>query len=164
MRERITTVNDGKLDKVYNETVKKVSEDFEKLSFNTAISQLMVFVNAANKQEALCYDYIKGFVQLLAPIAPHLAEELWERLGEKESISYVAWPTYDETALVENEIEVVFQINGKVRSKLIVPADLSREELEKTALENKDVQRHLDGKQVRKVIAVPNKLVNIVAN
>jgi len=165
MRDRITTFNNGHLDKVYHETVKKVTEDFNQLHFNTAISQLMVFVNAANKEKvALYYPYMKGFVQLLAPIAPHIAEQLWEILGGKDSIVNHEWPTYDEALLVEDEIEIVFQINGKVRAKLTVAADLSREELEKAALADEDVQRHLDGKTVRKVIAVPNKLVNIVAN
>ncbi|MDR2833565.1 MAG: leucine--tRNA ligase [Streptococcaceae bacterium] len=165
MRDRITTYNNGALDKVYHETVKKVTEDFEKLQFNTAISQLMVFVNAANKEKvALHYPYIKGFVQLLAPIAPHMSEQLWEILGGTDSIVNYAWPTYDEAMLVEDEIEIVFQINGKVRAKLTIPADLSKEELEKSALANETVQRHLDGLTIRKVIAVPNKLVNIVAN
>ncbi|MDR2464748.1 MAG: leucine--tRNA ligase [Streptococcaceae bacterium] len=164
MRDRITTVNDGHMDKVYNQTVKKVTEDFEKLSFNTAISQLMVFVNAANKENSLNYEYIKGFVQLLAPIAPHLAEELWSILGAGEGISFVPWPTWDEASLVEDEIEVVFQINGKLRAKLIVPAGISKEALEEEALQNDEVQRHLEGLTIRKVIAVPNKLVNIVAN
>lgn len=164
MRDRITNFNNGHLDKVYNETVKKVTNDFGSLHFNTAISQLMVFVNAANKEEALYYPYIKGFVQLLAPIAPHITEELWEILGNTDGISYVAWPEYDENALVESEIEIVFQINGKVRAKLTVPIDLSKEELEKAALADEEVQKHLEQKTVRKIIAIPNKLVNIVAN
>jgi leucyl-tRNA synthetase len=164
MRDHITTVNDGKLTKVYNQTVKKVTEDLENMHFNTAISQLMVFVNEANKVDALTYDYVDGFVQLLAPIAPHMSEELWEILGHAGGISYVPWPTYDEAALVENEIEVVFQVNGKVRGKANVARDTSREELEKVALADHDVQHFIDGKTVRKVIAIPNKLVNIVAN
>lgn len=126
----ITTENNGKLDKVYNETVKSVTEQIEQLKFNTAIAQLMVFVNSANKEEALYADYAKGFVQLLAPFAPHLAEELWQVLTKSgESISYVAWPTWDESKLVEDEIEIVVQIKGKVRAKLMVAKDLSREEI-----------------------------------
>ena len=134
MRDRITTLNDGKLDKVYHQTVKKVTEDYENLHFNTAISQLMVFVNEAYKVDALPYEYIEGFVQLLAPIAPHMGEELWAILGNEEGISYAAWPTYDESALVEDEIEVVFQINGKVRGKANVSRDLPKDELEKIAM------------------------------
>lgn len=159
----ITTENNGKLDKVYNETVKSVTEQIEQLKFNTAIAQLMVFVNSANKEEALYADYAKGFVQLLAPFAPHLAEELWQVLTSSgDSISYVAWPTWDESKLVEDEIEIVVQIKGKVRAKLMVAKDLSREDLQKVALENDKIQAEIAGKDVVKVIAVPNKLVNIV--
>ena len=164
LRDRITTFNDGKLDKVYNQTVKKVTEDFENLHFNTAISQMMVFVNEAYKADALPYAYIEGFVQLLAPIAPHIAEELWEILGNEGGISYVPWPTFDEAALVESEVEIVCQINGKVRAKLMVPVDSSKDALEELALANEQIKEHIAGKTVRKVIAVPNKLVNIVAN
>lgn len=164
MRDRITTLNDGKLDKVYHQTVKKVTEDYENLHFNTAISQLMVFVNEAYKVDALPYEYIEGFVQLLAPIAPHMGEELWAILGNAEGISYAAWPIYDESALVEDEIEVVFQINGKVRGKANVSRDLPKDELEKIAMNNETIKENIAGKTVRKVIVVPNKLVNIVAN
>ncbi|EGP4746895.1 leucine--tRNA ligase [Enterococcus faecium] len=164
MRDRITTLNDGKLDKVYHQTVKKVTEDYENLHFNTAISQLMVFINEAYKVDALPYEYIEGFVQLLAPIAPHMGEELWAILGNDGGISYAPWPTYDEAALVEDEVEVVFQVNGKVRAKSNIPRDLGKDELEKAALANEIVQEYIEGKTVRKVIAVPNKLVNIVAN
>lgn len=164
MRDRITTLNDGKLDKVYHQTVKKVTEDYENLHFNTAISQLMVFINEAYKVDALPYEYIEGFVQLLAPIAPHIGEELWSILGNEDGISYAPWPTYDEAALVEDEVEVVFQVNGKVRAKSNVPRDLGKDELEKVSLANETVQEYIEGKTVRKVIAVPNKLVNIVAN
>ncbi|HFL6810657.1 TPA: leucine--tRNA ligase [Enterococcus faecium] len=164
MRDRITTLNDGKLDKVYHQTVKKVTEDYENLHFNTAISQLMVFINEAYKVDALPYEYIEGFVQLLAPIAPHMGEELWAILGNDGGISYAPWPTYDEAALVEDEVEVVFQVDGKVRAKSNVPRDLGKDELEKAALANEIVQEYIEGKTVRKVIAVPNKLVNIVAN
>ncbi|MDK4212376.1 leucine--tRNA ligase [Enterococcus mundtii] len=164
MRDRITTLNDGKLDKVYHQTVKKVTEDYENLHFNTAISQLMVFVNEAYKVDALPYEYIEGFVQLLAPIAPHIGEELWTILGNEQDLSYAPWPTYDEAALIEDEVEVVFQINGKVRAKASVARDLSKEELEKTAMDDDSIKEQLEGKTIRKVIVVPNKLVNIVAN
>jgi len=128
MRDRITTINDGRLTKVYHQTVKKVTEDMANLHFNTAISQLMVFVNEANKVDALPYEYVEGFVQLLAPIAPHIGEELWQILGNEESLTYVPWPTYDEAALVEDEVEVVFQVNGKLRGKQNVARGLSKEE------------------------------------
>ena len=164
MRDRITTINDGTLTKVYHQTVKKVSEDFAELRFNTAISQLMVFINEAYKVDALPIDYIKGFVQLLAPIAPHIGEELWSILGNTESLTYAPWPTYDEAALVEDEVEIVIQINGKVRAKRFVPTQATREELEQLAKEESQIKELLAGKTIRKVIVVPKKLVNIVAN
>ncbi|EFT43238.1 TPA: leucine--tRNA ligase [Enterococcus faecalis] len=164
MRDRITTINDGRLTKVYHQTVKKVTEDMANLHFNTAISQLMVFVNVANKVDALPYEYVEGFVQLLAPIAPHIGEELWQILGNEESLTYVPWPTYDEAALVEDEVEVVFQVNGKLRGKQNVARGLSKEELEQIAMNHEAVKEFIEGKTVRKVIAVPDKLVNIVAN
>ncbi|EOB3523141.1 leucine--tRNA ligase [Enterococcus faecalis] len=164
MRDRITTINDGRLTKVYHQTVKKVTEDMANLHFNTAISQLMVFVNEANKVDALPYEYVEGFVQLLAPIAPHIGEELWQILGNEESLTYVLWPTYDEAALVEDEVEVVFQVNGKLRGKQNVARGLSKEELEQIAMNHEAVKEFIEGKTVRKVIAVPDKLVNIVAN
>ncbi|MGM0214682.1 leucine--tRNA ligase [Enterococcus sp. AZ109] len=164
MRDHITKINDGSLTKVYHQTVKKVTEDIENLHFNTAISQLMVFVNEAYKVDALTYEYMEGFVQLLAPFAPHIGEELWQILGHDETISYVPWPTHDEEALVENEIEVILQVNGKVRAKVTVAVDLAKEELEKIAMADENIVRNIEGKTIRKVIVVPNKLVNIVAN
>ena len=161
--KEIAAKNNGHLDKVYNEVVKTVTEHLEAMRFNTAISQLMIFVNAANKEEQLFIDYAKGFIQLLAPFAPHLAEELWQVLTQSgESLSYVTWPSYDESKLVEDEIEIVLQIKGKVRAKVVVPKDSSREDLEKIALANDKIQAEIAGKDIVKVIAVPNKLVNIV--
>ncbi len=164
LRDRITMHNDGKLTKVYHQTVKKVGEDIDQLHFNTAISQLMIFVNEAYKAEALPVEYMTGFLQLLAPIAPFVSEELWERMGHKESISLATWPTYDEKELVEDEIEVIFQVNGKLKARVSVANGLSKDELEKVVFENEQIKSAIDGKTVRKVIAVPNKLVNIVAN
>ena len=167
LRDRITTINDGTLDIVYHQTVKKVTEDFEQLRFNTAISQLMIFVNEAYKAKALPVDYVKGFVQLLAPIAPHLGEELWSMLNSnvnEEGISYVSWPSYDESFLTQDEIEVVFQLNGKLRAKAKAPKEINKEELEQLAMNNEKVKEALEGKTIRKVIVVPGRLVNIVAN
>jgi len=152
------------LEKVYHETVKKVTEDYDNLHFNTAISQMMVFVNEAYRAEKISKEYIEGFVKLLYPIAPHIGEELWDRLGHEDTITYEAWPTYDEAKLVEDEVEIVIQVMGRVRSKVNVPKDISNEELEKIALEDERIQKWIDGKTVRKVIVVPGKLVNIVAN
>ncbi|MGP3608762.1 leucine--tRNA ligase [Anoxybacteroides rupiense] len=152
------------LERVYHQTVKKVTEDYEAIRFNTAISQLMVFINEAYKAPVLPKAYMEGFVKLLSPVCPHIAEELWEKLGHTNTIAYEAWPVYDETKLVEDEIEIVVQVNGKVRAKLHVPADASKEQMEQIALEDAKVKEQLDGKTIRKVIAVPGKLVNIVAN
>ncbi|WP_318150698.1 leucine--tRNA ligase [Streptococcus parasuis] len=161
--KEIVADNSGALDKVYNETVKTVTEHIEELKFNTAIAQLMIFVNAANKEDKLYVDYAKGFVQLIAPFAPHLAEELWQGLANTgQSISYVAWPTYDESKLVESEVEIVVQIKGKVKARLTVAKDLAQAELEKVALADEKVQAEIAGQTVVKVITVVNKLVNIV--
>ncbi|MDU4517121.1 MAG: leucine--tRNA ligase, partial [Lactococcus lactis] len=156
----ISDKNNGELDKVYNETVKNVSERLDLMYFNTAISRLMIFVNATNKAKILPLEYANGFVQLLAPFAPHIAEELWVKLGNEAGISYVAWPTFDESKLVESEVEIVVQINGKLKAKIKIAKDLGRDELEKIGREA--VAEALEGKNVVKVIAVPNKLVNIV--
>lgn len=165
LRDRVTTFNDQTLDVIYHQTVKKVTEDFEQLRFNTAISQMMVFVNEAYKAKALPVEYMKGFVQLLAPIAPHLGEELWTTLTNSDKgISYAAWPTYDEAFLVQDEIEVVFQVNGKLKSKAQASKEITKDELEALAMANEKIQEAIKGKTVRKVIVIPGKLVNIVAN
>ncbi|MGS2779739.1 leucine--tRNA ligase [Robertmurraya sp. GLU-23] len=162
--EKVQSVDSSSLEKVYHQTVKKVTEDFEGLRFNTAISQLMVFINEAYKTPVLSKDFVEGFVKLLAPICPHIAEELWSKLGHSESISYEAWPAFDEAKLVDDEVEIVVQINGKVKAKLMVPSDANKEALEQIAMDDTTVKEQIDGKTVRKVIAVPGKLVNIVAN
>ncbi|MFE4240254.1 leucine--tRNA ligase [Peribacillus butanolivorans] len=158
------TDDSGKLEKVYHQTVKKVTENYEELKFNTAISQLMVFINDAYKADSLPKVYIEGFVKLLAPVAPHIAEELWSKLGHSESIAYGTWPAFDEAKLVDNEVEIVIQINGKVKAKLMVPTDTTKEKLEEIAMGDDSIKEQIDGKTIRKVIAVPGKLVNIVAN
>ncbi|WP_375090559.1 leucine--tRNA ligase [Peribacillus sp. RS7] len=163
--DKMTETDDtGKLEKVYHQTVKKVTENYEELKFNTAISQLMVFINDAYKADSLPKVYIEGFVKLLAPVAPHIAEELWSKLGHSESITYGTWPAFDEAKLVDNEVEIVIQINGKVKTKLMVPTDTTKEKLEEIAMGDDSIKEQIDGKTIRKVIAVPGKLVNIVAN
>ncbi|MEK4885714.1 leucine--tRNA ligase [Bacillus sp. FSL W8-0223] len=152
------------LEKVYHQTVKKVTEDYEQLHFNTAISQLMVFVNEAYKADYLPKPFAEGFVKLLSPITPHIAEELWEKLGHSDTIAYEPWPAYDESKLVDDEVEIVIQINGKVRAKRTIAKDASKEEMEKLVLADEKIQEQLSGKTIRKVITVPGKLVNIVAN
>ncbi|MCS4485305.1 leucine--tRNA ligase [Staphylococcus americanisciuri] len=152
-----------KLEQVYHQTVKKVTDDFETLNFNTAISQLMVFINECYKAEAVNRVYVEGFVTMLAPIAPHISEELWAILGHDNTITYQPWPTYDEALLQADTVEIVVQINGKVRAKLEISKDTSREEMERIALADETVQANIAGKDIKKVIAVPGKLVNIVA-
>lgn len=163
LRDRISTFNDGKLTKVYNQTVKKVTEDYERMHFNTAISQLMVFVNEAYKVDDLPVEYMKGFIKMIAPIMPHMAEELWSQFGESDTITYQPWPTYDPKALVEDEVEMIVQVNGKVRAKIKMAKDTDRDEAQQLALANEHVKKFTNGKDIKKVIVVPNKIVNIVA-
>jgi leucyl-tRNA synthetase len=164
LNAKVTDSTSDSLERVYHQTVKKVTEDYEGLRFNTAISQLMVFINEAYKATVLPKSYMEGFVKLLSPVAPHLAEELWEKLGHEGTVSYETWPAYDEGKLVEDEVEIVVQVNGKVKAKLHVPKDATREEMQELALSDVDVKEQVDGKTIRKIIAVPGKLVNIVAN
>lgn len=162
LSEKITADANKNLEKAYHQTVKKVTEDYEGLRFNTAISQMMMFINDAYKAETLPQEYVEGFVKMLAPVAPHVAEELWNKLGHSETITYASWPTFDESKLVEDEVEIVVQLMGKVRAKLTVKKDAPKEEMEQLAIAA--IQDQIEGKTVRKVIVVPGKLVNIVAN
>ena len=162
LRDRVTTINDHQLDKSYNQTVKQVTEDFEKLHFNTAISSLMVFINDAYKQDSLPLEYMEGFVKMMAPITPHIAEELWSKLGHVGTLTYASWPTYEESKLVDDSVQIVVQVNGKVRQRLDIARDTSRDQMQEMALADEKVKEELADKEVKKVIAVPNKLVNIV--
>lgn len=164
LTSKIVDDHDSTMERIYHETVKKVTNDYENLHFNTAISQMMVFVNEGYKAEKISKAYVEGFVKLLYPVAPHISEELWERLGHSDTITYETWPTYDETKMVEDESEVVIQVMGKVRSKIKVAKDISKDDLEAMALEDEKIKQWIDGKTVRKVIVVPGKLVNIVAS
>jgi leucyl-tRNA synthetase len=150
------------LEQVYHATVKKVGEDIESLHFNTAIAQMMIFVNEVTKTEHRPRRLLEPFLLLLAPFAPHVAEELWEKLGHRESLTYEPWPAYDETLLQRSAVEVVLQVNGKLRSKMTVPVDTPEGELEKLAEADVAVRKYLEGKSVVKAIVVPNKLVNFV--
>ena len=163
VNDKVQDKDNAELEVSFNFTVKKVSEDIEILGFNTAISQLMVFVNDCYKAEYIPRKYALGFIQLLAPFAPHLAEEMWEIYGNTESISYIPWPTFDESKLVSDTVEIVVQLMGKVKAKLDVKKDLTPAELEQIVLANEEVKELIEGKQVMKVIVVPGRLVNIVA-
>jgi leucyl-tRNA synthetase len=149
--------------KALHQTIKKVGEDTDTLAFNTAIAQMMIFVNEVTAQDARPRAVLEPFVLVLAPYAPHLAEELWARLGHQQSLAYEPFPAFNSALLVENTIEVVVQVNGKVRDKLTVPAQTGQAELEKLALANPKVTEFTAGKTIKKVIVVPGKLVNIAA-
>jgi leucyl-tRNA synthetase len=147
---------------ILHSTIKKVGEDIENLSFNTAVSQMMIFVNEFTKLEIRPREAMEKFVLCLAPFAPHLGEELWQILGYSTSVALENFPEYDASKLVQNEIEIVLQINSKVRAKVVVPADADAATLEKIALQDSTVQKFLDGKTPKKVVAVPKKLVNFI--
>lgn len=164
LKSTIQDVENDELTRVYHQTVKKVTEDFEALHFNTAISQMMIFLNAAKDQKVFPINYAKGFIQLLAPLAPHISEEIWEKLGETESIQHAKWPSYQEDLLTEASVEIGIQVNGKMKRKITVPMNLTQEQLQEVALADELIQEELNGKTIRKVIAVVNRLVNIVAN
>ena len=154
--------NNTNLEKVYHQTVKKVTEDYENLSFNTAISQMMIFINACYKETILPKEYMEGFIKLFNPICPHITEELWNMLGHNNTISYEEWPTYDINKTKDDSFEMVVQVNGKVRGKIEVSMETSKEEMETLALSIPNVKNFTDGKEVVKIIVVPKKLVNIV--
>ena len=149
-------------ERLFHQTVKKVGEDIEGLRFNTAISQLMIFVNEATKLEELPRKELERFLLLLCPFAPHIAEELWETMGHKHSLSNEPWPAFETAKTIENEIEIVLQVNGKVRGKLVLPQGTIEQEIERLAHLDANVQRHVEGKKVIRTIVVKNKLVNIV--
>ncbi|GKQ42474.1 leucine--tRNA ligase [Companilactobacillus sp. RD055328] len=162
LKDTIVNDNDDILEKVYNETVKKVTEDFEEMHFNTAISQMMVFVNEANKAKSVPREYAEGFVKLLAPIAPHMMEEIWNKLGHDESLTYAEWPSYSENALVDDQVEIIVQVNGKLRGKVEVPLDTPNDITQELALNEENVKKFIGDKEVVKIIVVPNRIVNIV--
>ena len=150
------------LEKIYHQTVKKVTNDFESLGFNTAISQMMIFINAVYKEDVFPKEYAEGFVKLLNPVAPHIGEELWEMLGHNETIAFEKWPTWDESLLGEDEKEIAVQVNGKVRATVKILVDEDEESIKAKALAEENVQRHIEGKEVVKVIVIKGKIVNIV--
>ena len=151
------------LEKIYHQTVKKVSNDYESMNFNTAISQMMIFVNAVYKEDKISKEYASGFVKLLNPIAPHITEEIWHTfLGHTDTIANETWPSYDETKITEDTYTMVVQVNGKLRGKIDVSSETSKEEMESLAKSIPNVISFIDGKEIVKVITVPKKLVNIV--
>ena len=160
--DKIKDEENKKLEYIYHYTVKKVTNDYESLNFNTAISQMMIFINAVYKENVFPREYALNFLKLLNPVAPHITEELWEMLGNDNTIAYEKWPTYIEEKTINNTLEIGVQVNGKLRSTISVEKDSSKEVLEELALNEENVKKHIDGKTIVKVIAVPNRIVNIV--
>lgn len=150
------------LERIYNQTVKKVTDDYETLNFNTAISSMMIFINAVYKEETFTKEFAEGFLKLLNPIAPHMTEELWEYLGHDKTIAYESWPTYDSSKLESDTFQMVVQVNGKVRGKIEVNSDTTKEEMEALAFQIENVKQFTEGKEILKVITIEKKLVNIV--
>ena len=154
---------DGELLTEMHETIKQVTEDIESLKYNTAIARLMEYLNAIKRTNARQRDLVETLALLLAPFAPHLAEEVWEKLGHRESVFNARWPGYDEERIKKDVVTIVLQVNGKVRSTVVVPVNSSEDTLRAAALGDKNIRRHLDSKQIVKIIIVKNKLVNVVA-
>ena len=158
-------LNDSKyaeLEKIYNVTIRKVTKDFEQLAFNTAISQMMIFVNAIYKADSCPKEFAEGFIKVLSPIAPHICEEIWEKFGHSETIAFESWPTYDEAKCVDDEVEIAVQINGKVREKLVVSADAEADEAIAAAKSLEKIAEAINGMTVVKELYVKGRLVNIV--
>ncbi len=152
------------LERLLHRTVKKVTEDIDKLRLNTAISAMMILLNAIEEEQPVPRSSFVILIKLLSPFAPHITEELWQRMGNEGSIFNAPWPTYEEALTVDDSITLILQVNGKLRDKLEVPRGLSKDELDRFARESPNVIKHIDGKEIRKVIVVPDKLVNIVAS
>lgn len=161
-QDKLSDENDHSLDRVYHQTVKKVTDDFETLGFNTAISQMMIFINECYKAETVYKEYAFNFIKMLSCIAPHICEEMWQMLGHGSSIAYETWPTYDENMLVSETVEMGVQVNGKLRAKIQVTKDTDDEAVKEIAFEQENVKAHTEGKNIVKVIVVKNKIVNIV--
>ena len=160
--DKISNKPNANLDKIYNYTVKKVTNDYENMYFNTAISQMMIFINTVYKEDSLPVEYAEGFLKLLNPVAPHITEELWNRLGHEHTIAYEKWPEYDETKIVEDEVEIPVQINGKVKATISVPVDLTEAEIKEIVHKNENISNLTNGKTIVKEIYVKNKIYNIV--
>ncbi len=152
----------NQLQKLLHKTLKKVTEDIESFSFNTAISSMMIFMNEVEKFDKIGKEDFKKFLQILAPFAPHMAEEIWSNFGEKKSIHLSPWPKWDKKKIIEDEMKIVVQVNGKVRAEIMVSKDLSESEIKEIAIQNSSVKNWILDKEIRRVIYVPGRVVNIV--
>jgi leucyl-tRNA synthetase len=160
--DKMVTEYDKELEKSYNKTVKKVTSDYEALSFNTAIAQMMVFVNDCYKAEHIYKGFVEGLVLMLSPITPHICEEMWEILGHNNTLAYEAWPKYDESLTQENNVTYAVMVNGKIRATLDLPLDISKGDAIKEAKSLDKIKAFIDGHDIVKEIFVPKKIVNIV--
>jgi len=147
-----------------HKTIKKVGEDIESLRFNTAISAMMILVNEAGTAQSISKEFAKNLLLILAPFAPHMAEELWQKLGEKPSIHKQTWPNYDPKLIVESEMTIVIQVNGKLRDNIVVSADASEDDIKSKASASEKVKPLIEGKKIIKTIYVPKRLVNLVVS
>ena len=163
-KENITETNDDKLTKIYHQTVKKVSSDFEQLAFNPAIAQMMVFVNEVYKNGTCPREYAEGFIKMISCIIPHVGEEMWQILGHDTTIAFESWPTYDEAKCKDNEVNIAVQVNGKMRGTVLMAADLDNDTVVANVVADEKIARFLEkqGGSIIKTIVVKNKLVNLI--
>ena len=159
--DNLTDLNDEKLTKIYHQTVKKVTNDYETLGFNTAISQMMIFMNAAAREKCP-REYAEGFIKMFSCICPHVGEEIWSIFGHEETIAYEPWPVYDPEKCKDDVVEIGVQVNGKVRGRVTLAVDEAQDSAKEKALADPAIAKCVEGKTVVKVIYIPAKILNIV--
>ena len=160
--DKVQNKENPNLEKEYNYTIKKVTEDYENMSFNTAIAQMMIFINAAFKEEIIPIKMVEGFIKVLNPIAPHITEEIWNKLGHEDTISYEKWPDYDESKIVDDKVNLAVQINGKLRDLIEINMDENQEKVKEIVHKSEKVASYIEGHEIVKEIYVKNKIYNIV--
>ena len=160
--DKVQNKENPNLEKEYNYTIKKVTEDYENMSFNTAIAQMMIFINAAFKEEIIPIKMVEGFIKVLNPIAPHITEEIWNKLGHEDTISYEKWPEYDESKIVDDKVNLAVQINGKLRDLIEINMDENQEKVKEIVHKSEKVASYIEDHKIVKEIYVKNKIYNIV--